>query len=501
MKDQLQEIFDKYKTTFGQVLKSKCNAALYSWFMKESEHITKVDSLRGRAHIFLNNIDTRCPEGNIKPWNQGKLRFCNVSPICECSRKLNSEISKSTTIFATPAFKESQVARWKKDGNPLSWPENKKKREDAISARTKERQTEIKKAHKDQGYEQVILRLADHVTPLFTKDEYNGSFRKHEYKWKCVKCEREVLGHVDYGTVPRCHVCNPRATSKGERELATYIESLGFTDLIIRSTDYIPPQELDIVVPSKKVAFEYNGIYWHSTQHKQEHYHIDKFLECKRVGIHLIQIFENDWATKQDIVKQRISVILGKGERIYARNTTVSLISNAIAKKFIESHHLRGHAGATKSYGLHHDNRLVAVMSFGSQRFIGKGAKKKLDGKWELIRYCSDGQVVGGASKLLSAFKKDTHYVEIISYADRCWSNGDLYRRLGFTDVTTDIRNTGYWYTDGVNRYSRYGLTKNALVKLGYDSTKTEEEIVMTQLKYLKIFDCGNYVFKLTPPQ
>ncbi|MBR4315953.1 MAG: hypothetical protein IKP65_03150, partial [Alphaproteobacteria bacterium] len=52
---------------------------------------------------------------------------------------------------------------------------------------------------------------------------------------------------------------------------------------------------------------------------------------------------------------------------------------------------------------------------------------------YELIRFASKigYQVIGGASKLLSYFRKQ-YKGSIISYADRRYSNGKLYEAIGF---------------------------------------------------------------------
>ena len=87
-------------------------------------------------------------------------------------------------------------------------------------------------------------------------------------------------------------------------------------------------------------------------------------------------------------------------------------------------------------------------MTFGKPRFT-KGAN------WELIRYCTIGSfsVVGGASKLLSYFRKHNSG-SIITYADRRWSIGNLYEKLGFTFIGNSEPN--YYYVKNYDRISRY---------------------------------------------
>jgi len=62
--------------------------------------------------------------------------------------------------------------------------------------------------------------------------------------------------------------------------------------------------ELDIYLPEYNVAIEFNGLYWHSELYKEKDYHLNKTLECKKKGVDLLHIFEDDWVFKQDIIKK-----------------------------------------------------------------------------------------------------------------------------------------------------------------------------------------------------
>ena len=69
-----------------------------------------------------------------------------------------------------------------------------------------------------------------------------------------------------------------------------------------------------------KLAFEFNGLYWHNELNKTNNYHLNKSNLCEEKGIQLISIWEDDWVYKQDIVKSMILNKLNKTKnRIYAR--------------------------------------------------------------------------------------------------------------------------------------------------------------------------------------
>jgi predicted acetyltransferase len=121
---------------------------------------------------------------------------------------------------------------------------------------------------------------------------------------------------------------------------------------------------------------------------------------------------------------------------------------------------------------------------------------KSITDKYELLRFCNklDTNVIGGASKLLNYFIKNYNPKEIISYADRRWSNGNLYEKLGFEFVHNSKPN--YWYINDNVREYRFKYRKSELVKDGFDSKKTEKEIMFDR-GVLRIYDCGNKKYKL----
>jgi hypothetical protein len=112
-----------------------------------------------------------------------------------------------------------------------------------------------------------------------------------------------------------------------------------------------------------------------------------------------------------------------------------------------------------------------------------------------MLRFCNklNTNVIGGASKLFNYFINNYKYNTIISYADRSYSNGNLYKQLGFE--LDHITEPNYYYViDGIRHY-RYNFRKDILIKEGYDSNKTEHEI-MLERKIYRIYNSGNYKFK-----
>ena len=249
----------------------------------------------------------------------------------------------------------------------------------------------------------------------------------------------------------------------------------------------IKPLELDIYIPSKKLAIECNGVYWHNINNNlTKEYHYNKFIKCQEQGIQLISIWEDQVINNPEKVK---SIILSKlgiyEERIYARNCIIKEVSSKECNEFLEKYHLQGKTNSSIRLGLYYNNELISVMTFGRGR---KCLNSKI--RYELYRYCcKEGiQVVGGASRLFKHFLKEYNPNSIESFSSNDISNGNLYQQLGFEKVSDSI---GYWYVDKeMNRYHRYKFTKYSLVNEGYDKDKTEYEI-MNERGFYRIYDSG----------
>lgn len=249
----------------------------------------------------------------------------------------------------------------------------------------------------------------------------------------------------------------------------------------------IYPLELDIVIDSIRLAIEYNGIYWHSTLFKDKNYHINKTLKCKEKGYQLFHIFETDDIS---IWKSMINNKLHLNTKIYARNCEVKQLCYNDVKLFLKENHLQGECTSKINLGLFHKNELVEVMTFSTPRF-----NKKYE--YEMIRLCTlkNYSVIGGASKLFKYFLKTFKPKSIISYANLRFSNGDIYKKLGFNCVGTSKPNYFYFKNNCLESRNKFQKHKLKNILESFDEQKTEEENMINN-GYLKIFDCGNLVFE-----
>lgn len=310
--------------------------------------------------------------------------------------------------------------------------------------------------------------------------------------------------HGDFTQKANDHLCGcgcqecGRAFSRYENEIYDFLRKVMPEGATIIKNDRIIllGNELDIYIPEKKVAIEFDGLFWHNEINKPDKkYHLAKTEMCEKAGIHLIHIFEDEWIYKQDIVKGRLKSILGLNERIYARKCQIKKLEAREALKFIETHHIQGKVGGSYYYGLIYGDEVVAVMSFGNVR--KNLGRERADGTYELLRYCSKTgiNVIGGAGRLLSRFIKDVKPLKIISYADRRWSVGNLYEKLGFAF----IRNTdpSYYYVFNDKRKNRFAFRKDVLIKkYGCSKDETEHSFCLKN-RWYRIYDCGTKLYEM----
>ena len=364
----------------------------------------------------------------------------------------------------------------------------------------------------DEFKKEVYDLVGDEYTVL---DPYIGNKKKIRFKHN--KCGH-IWSMIPYSFIKengnRCPYCS-NLMSNEEKEVLEYIKSLDSNLIIEENNRKIlnNRKELDIYLPDKNIAIEFDGLYWHSDERIENNYHLEKTNLCEEKGIHLIHIFEDEWINKKDIVKDKLSSILGyNSETIYARECYIKEIKeNGIKNKFLEENHIQGKDNSCIKLGLYTDNKyyeeevLVAIMTFCKPRkALGHNSNTEYD--YELSRYSGllGYNIVGGFSKLFKYFEKNYKWNKTITYADRRWSNSknNVYFKNNFT--LEKISKPNYWYiktkSNNYKRYHRYNFRKNKLKDMfpdSYNNSKSEKEI-MKENGYLRIYDCGNLVFSYT---
>lgn len=356
----------------------------------------------------------------------------------------------------------------------------------------------IKKQIKAQSYTtETFIEKAKAVH----KDDYDYSLvdyknSREKVRIICNKMNNKGVIHGEFLATPDaflqgkgCPKCG-NSISRSEDEIAEYIESLlGKDSVVRRDKTVLDGMEIDIFVPSKNIGFEYNGIRWHSEMfNKDRYYHINKKRLAESKGIRLIHIFEDEYATRKEIVLDKIATILGEkkfDKKIPARKCTVEEIDGHNAEKFLNLYHIQGFTRSSLYLGCFYGYELIAVMSF-----IKEG-----NNEWNLSRYCTNNyySCQGVASKMLSYFEECYTPNKIKSFLDIRWcfnEDSNLYTKLGFKK--DGILKPDYRYTNGSgSRLHKFNFRKkNICRKYGLDNNLTERELT-EKLGYYRVWDCG----------
>lgn len=164
----------------------------------------------------------------------------------------------------------------------------------------------------------------------------------------------------------------------------------------------------------------------------------------------VITIPRDRWERQNIQTVKRLLAHCGIFSQVFARNCEVRRIEKKDAQEFMSESHSYGGASCRYCYGLYVTRysgkemesgvhglpigTLVAAAEFSNARKWIKGDKEIRSYEW--IRYASlpGTRVSGGMGKILRQFIRDVSPDDIMSYADMEWSDGAVYRQLGFKE-------------------------------------------------------------------
>ena len=239
--------------------------------------------------------------------------------------------------------------------------------------------------------------------------------------------------------------------SKPQLEIAEYIKGLCEYEVSVSDRSVISPKEIDIYVPQLRFGVEYHGLYWHCSamDHYKETSSFHKWDACRQKDVRLVTIFQDEWLNKKDLVKSLIAVKMGVAsvKKIAARKTVVDVAPpKAEVAQFFELNHMSGTAKYSAAIALRYEGEIVCCASF----------RTNFNSEFEMARFATKvGFVVqGGLSKILSKIPENIS--RVVSYSDNRFSDGDVYRKCGFENITRPGATNSYYYTDGNVRIWRF---------------------------------------------
>ena len=305
-----------------------------------------------------------------------------------------------------------------------------------------------------------------------------------EFKQKVIETNRERYG-VDY----TCLVFSGKYKGNDSSYNRSFAKLLDDNNISYEREFVLEKYSYDFKVGNTLI--EINPTATHNTHFNpygknriDVNYHRDKSKLAKDSGYSVMHVF--DWDDIDKVVQ-----LLKTRETVYARKCDIRVVSDVDTNNYLDMYHLQGTCRGQKiRLGLYYNNQLVSLMTFGKSRF-----NKNCD--YELLRYCSHYNVVGGANKLFKYFVDTYKPNSIVSYCDTSKFSGKVYADLGFT-LSKKNSPRKHWYSMKEKRH----ITDGLLLSQGYDRLFKEnhgkgtsnEELILAR-GYLPVYDCGQSTY------
>lgn len=326
-----------------------------------------------------------------------------------------------------------------------------------------------------QNIQSIFKEKYGSTSPLSDKDIRN----------KCSQTMLEKYGKPHYN-----------AYGKAEKELIEELNSFGCN--FEPDHTIIAPKHLDGFDKKLNIAIEYCGLYWHtedSPNSRNKKYHYNKYKKCLDNGIKLITIFEDELKYNKEGVLNLIKAnCIPAKNKIFARNCIVKEIDASLAKEFLNKTHIQKSFNTSfLCVGIYLENILIGVMTFSRHHRINDKSIAVLSRMSFLSDYC----VVGGASKMLKYsidILKNQNITKIISWSDNRYSNGNVYKKLGF-NLKKEL-NPDYYYVYLKNPQKRYNKQQFKKKILKCTSNETEKQKA-NSMGFSRIWDCGKKCWEM----
>jgi hypothetical protein len=224
-----------------------------------------------------------------------------------------------------------------------------------------------------------------------------------------------------------------------------------FPDAVLGEWDVLDGREIDIWIPSRRLAIEYHGLWWHSmkmlppNRFDQDY---RKYLSCLSRGIRLLQIYSDDWELRRSVILDLLNRLADHkyGRRVY--KTKAREISKDCAENFLgRNHYLSGSSSPGSLYvGLFSGDEMVAASVF-----------RWMDGaslEWVRHSVLSGIRSWNPGSYCLETALKVLGPERVVSFSDNRLHIGNLYKKLGF--MYDGETGQSYEYTDGRKRKHKF---------------------------------------------
>lgn len=315
--------------------------------------------------------------------------------------------------------------------------------------------------------------------------------------FECESHGLQIQGKHVHKTGLGCPSCSAgRQISRFSENVSSWLSSLGLDHTLEDKSPYFGSKyTADILID--KLVLELNGDYWHTEDRVGVARHKEKYNIATEHGYDFMMFSDNEWASKQQIIKSSILHRLGKGTQTKsaARKLTVSEIEAKEARILLEQNHIQGFAASQTWFGLKEAGCLIAVAGF-SLKDTGRGRIRNKN-ICELVRYCTSKPVVGGLGRLIAAAKRSLQFSTLNTFSDDRFFSGSIYKKLGFTAVRKIP--PSYYYAKSGKVINKASLQKSAFARredLLFDKDLTERELAELN-GYKRSYDAGRTLWTL----
>lgn len=208
---------------------------------------------------------------------------------------------------------------------------NRPKALETMSKRTKEEKQKSLEKQTKSHYEHFLERFKKKIEPYNV--EYVRTESNKQIVLKCKTCgfimihRRETYNNIIRFNRNFCPICyNKFKDSTGEKELFNFIKENCELEIQRNDRKLLNGKELDIYIPNLKLAFEFNGTYWHMDDrfYKPDDYNKPKNKTAKEIweydqnkytlteskGIKIIVIKQYDWENNRAEIEKYIKTLL-----------------------------------------------------------------------------------------------------------------------------------------------------------------------------------------------
>lgn len=429
----------------------------------KNDMVTLICPIHGEYSIRLKNF--LYGKGTCRKCTCGKAKRTKDSFKAEFEIKYGGLVEADYTTFVS--MSEPMVFHCKVCGNAF-----KRAPQAMISAHYKHgpcpicsqnERSKIRTKTTEDFKRQVEAKYGKHVFDM-SKTIYTKS--RNLVTLKCNECGKYFT--IEANSLLQGHGCphHNRNNSKAEQEIADYIKQLGFN--VTQNERAVLPshKELDIYIPSHKIAIEYDGLFWHNENIKGKDYHLNKTIECQENGIKLFHVFEDEWIERHQVWESLLATSLGKKyKQQYSKPSIIMEIDNLTAQTFIEKNSLFNYGNYDINTGIFNDDKmLIFALSLNKDSSV----------------FIYAALSIGTSSSLLALAIKyiQEHYQlksPLNTFVDLRWDNGEQIKSLGFKKKEI------------IPPQFHYGIWSTRKTQAQFSLLSEEEK----NKKWFKIYDCG----------